>query len=274
MREPTASLRLYRRLLRIYPASFRDEYAGELERQFGDELADAAGPVARAALWLRLLVDLALTIPAQLAREIAQDSRHALRQWSRRPLNAGFAIAALAIGIGANTGMFSVVNTLLLRPLPFRDPERLVGLYIFQPPNESAARFNEWRKNSSYLEDAAVLEHRDANLDVGGGASRVELVQTSANFFTFLGIRPLVGREFTADEDTPGKNNVAVLSYGLWQKLFAGDPKALGASVRIDGEPLTVVVSLRHGSIILEARRSGDPRNSLRATTDGQRLHG
>lgn len=241
MREHSISVRLYRWLLKLYPASFRDEYSGELERQFRDELADSSGPASRALLWLRLLFDLAVSVPAQLAREIAQDSRHALRQWARRPLNAGFAIAALAIGIGANTGMFSVVDTLLLRPLPFRDANRLVGLYIFQPPHDTANQFNEWRESSSYLEDAALVGHRDVNLEGGRGAVRERMAPASANLFAFLGVQPVLGRGFTADEDQPGNNRVAILSYGLWQELFAGDPKALGASVRIDGEPATII---------------------------------
>ena len=241
MPEPPASLRIYQRLIRLYPASFRDEYAGELERQFRDELADAAGPASRAFLWLRLLFDLAISVPAQLAREIAQDSRHALRQWARRPLNTAFAIAALAIGIGANTGMFSVVDALLLRPLPFRDADRLVGLYLFQPPHDTASRFEGWRKNSSYLEDAALLHARYVNLEEGREAVRVSLAATSSNFFTFLGTPPIAGRGFTADENQPGKNNVVVINYGLWEGLFGGDPKAVGASLRIDGEPVTII---------------------------------
>lgn len=240
MPEPSAALLVYRWLLKLYPASFREEYARELERQFHDELEDAPDRAARSRLWLRLLFDLAVSVPAQLTREIAQDARHALRQWARRPLNAGFAMAALAIGIGANTGMFSVVDTLLLRPLPFRDADRLVGLYIFQPPHDTAAQFDEWRKNSSYLEDAALLEEGEANLEGGREAVRVRLAQTSSNFFAFLGVQPLMGRGFSADGEAPGTNNAVVLSYGLWRELFGGDPQALGASLRIDGLPVTV----------------------------------
>src|SRR5580704_3737338 len=154
MREPGLSLNLYRWFLKLYPASFREAYGDQLEREFRDELDDARGATGLAALWLRLLIDLAISVPAQLAREIAQDSRHALRQWARRPLNTAFAIAALAIGIGANTGIFSVVNALLLRPLPFRDADRLVALYLFSTPHDSASQFHVWRTQSAYLEDA------------------------------------------------------------------------------------------------------------------------
>jgi hypothetical protein len=114
MRDESFSLKFYRRLLRLYPAGFRDNYAGPLERAFRDELAESSGPWALALLWIRLLADLAISIPAQVAREVYQDVRHMLRLWSSRPWHTGFAIAALAVGIGANTGVFSVVNALLL----------------------------------------------------------------------------------------------------------------------------------------------------------------
>src|ERR1017187_9627448 len=125
------SVRLYRRLLKLYPAGFRENYAGEMERQVLDEMAESRGPFALAGLWIRILVDLAVTVPSQLAREAATDARHAIRLWKRRPLHTGLAIAALAVGIGASTGVFSVVNALLLRALPFRDPDRLMATHIF-----------------------------------------------------------------------------------------------------------------------------------------------
>ena len=128
------SARLYRRLLKLYPAGFRENYAGEMERQFLDEMADSRGPFPLAALWIRMLGDLAISVPSQFAREAAQDVRHALRLWKRRPLHTGLAIAALAVGIGASTGVFSVVNALLLRALPFRDPDRLMATTFSRRP--------------------------------------------------------------------------------------------------------------------------------------------
>jgi len=246
MRDERFSLRLYRWLLKLFPASFRDEYAGQLEREFRDELAEARGTPDLAAVWVRLLLDLAISVPAQLAREIFQDSRHAPRQWARRPLNTAFAVAALAIGIGANTGIFSVVNALLIRPLPFRDADRLVGLYIFMAPHDSAERFHAWRRSSTYLEDAALAEPRDVNLQGSSESSSIEalrarLIQTSSNFFAFLGTQPTLGRGFEPGEDEPGRNDVTVIGYGLWQQLFGGDPRAVGSAIRVDGTPLTIV---------------------------------
>jgi putative ABC transport system permease protein len=237
-------VRLYRWLLKLYPAGFREDYAEAMERAFRDELRESSGVL----LWLRLLADLAVSLPAQFAREAAQDARQALRLWAGRPWHTGFAILALAIGIGANTGVFSVVNALLLRSLPFREPERLASLQIFQAPHDSARSFHEWRTKSTYLADAALWESRDANLGTAGAWRRVHVAMTSWNFFAMLGTQPVLGRAFAQGEDVDGgnwgpggRNAVAVISYGLWQALYGGDRKALGSTIRLDGNPFTVV---------------------------------
>ena len=120
--------RLYRFLLRWYPAGFREEFGATLERQFVDEYRDAEGFGQRTTLFLRLLWDFAISWPAQFWRELRQDAGYSLRSYARKPLVPAIAIAALALGIGATTGVFSVVNAVLLRSLPFRRPDRLVQL--------------------------------------------------------------------------------------------------------------------------------------------------
>jgi putative ABC transport system permease protein len=184
----------------------------------------------------------------QVSREVFQDLEYTLRLWAARPWQAALAITALAIGIGANTGVFSVGNALLLRSLPFREPDRLALLHEFFPPHDTAKEFHQWRQQSGYLADAALFEENDVNLGGMRVGSRARLAQTSGNFFSVLGTRPVLGTGFTAAEDVdgtgwglPGRNAVAVIGYGLWQQLFGGDPKVLGATIRIDGNPLTVV---------------------------------
>ena len=177
-----------------------------------------------------------------------QDLKYAVRFWVARPWQSALAIAALAIGIGANTGVFSVVNALLLRSLPFREPDRLALLHQFIPPHDSTREFHDWRQQSAYLADAALFEENDVNLGGVRVGTRAHVAQTSWNFFSVLGTQPVLGTGFSADEDVdgtgwglPGRNAVAVISYGLWQQLFNRDPKVLGATIRIDGIPLTIV---------------------------------
>jgi putative ABC transport system permease protein len=177
-----------------------------------------------------------------------QDLRYALRLWAARPWHTAFAIAALAIGIGANTGVFSVVNALLLRSLPFQQPDRLALFHQFIPPHDSAEEFHEWRQQSAYLSDATLFEEYDVNIGGTRVGTRAHIAQTSWNFFSVLGMQPVLGRGFTPDEEVngtgwglPGRNAVAVIGYGLWQQLFGGDPKVLDTTIRIDGIPLTII---------------------------------
>ena len=192
-------------------------------------------------LSVRLLADLAISIPLQFLREVSQDARHTLRLWANRPWQTGFAILALAIGIGANTGVFSVVNALLLRSLPFHDPSRLASLGRFFPPHGSAKEFHEWRQQSTYLADAALIEQFDVNIGEVQNPMRAHISYTSWNFFSLLGAQPVTGRWFRDGDDAPGNSAVAVISYGLWQQLFAGDQRAVGSTLRVDGVPLTVI---------------------------------
>ncbi|MGA3205794.1 MAG: ABC transporter permease, partial [Bryobacteraceae bacterium] len=176
------------------------------------------------------------------AREVKQDAGHALRLWARRPWHTGFAILALAIGIGANTGVFSVVNALLLRSLPFDDPARLAALQeSWWLPRASAPEFHTWRQQSAYLADAALFHQGDINLGSVRESTRAHLAKASSNFFSLLGAQPVLGRVFAPGEDTPGRNEIAVISYGLWQGIFAGEPRALGSTIIADGVPLTII---------------------------------
>ncbi len=175
------------------------------------------------------------------SRDVWRDARHTLRLWANRPWQTGFAIVALAVGIGANTGVFSVVNGLLLRSLPFRDPSRLASLQTYLVPHDSAKQFHDWRSHSTYLADAALFEQFDFNLGSSQDIVRAHVAQTSWNFFSLLGTQPVLGRTFRAGEDTPGRNAVAVIGYGLWQQLFAGNRRALGSTIRVNGMPLTVI---------------------------------
>lgn len=235
-------LKLYRILLHLYPAAFREEYAKAMEQEFRDELAEAQMGLAVVWLWMRLLFDLAVSLPVQFATEIRRDSRHALRLWAKRPWHIGFAVVALGVAIGANTGVFSVVNALLLRSLPFRAPAELAALIHFLPPHSSAAEFDAWRRNSNYLQDAALFEDGDLNTGDPQHMLRAHIAMTSLNFFSLLGSQPVIGRTFAS-----GDHAVAVISYALWQDLFAASDQVVGKTIRVYGlqphpdEALTII---------------------------------
>src|SRR5215472_3281431 len=212
MRDAPGSIRVYRWLLGLYPAAFQEQYARQMERALRDEIADSGS--ATLGLWVRLLLDLAISLPAQLAREAGQDLAHAARLWAMRPWQTAFAIVALAIGLGANVGIFSIINALLLKSLPFRAPEQLVVAHYFLPPHATAKEFHEWRGQSAYLSDTALVDEADVNLGGEGGTARAHMARASFNYFSFLGAPMFLGRGFEAGEESADRPNVVVLGYG------------------------------------------------------------
>ncbi len=243
MPDHSRSGRFYRRLIELYPAAFRKTDAGLLEQTFRDELDKASGAWGVARLWVFALANLFVSIPVQVMREALQDGRYTFRLWARHPLHTLFTIAALAIGIGATTGGFSVVNTLLLSSLPFHDPERLASFHPneFIPPHGSSKQFHDWREQSAYLANAALVEEGDVNIAVGHETVRVHAADASWNLFTVLGTPAALGRTFLPGEDALDREQVAVISYGLWQQLFGGDRGAVGSSIRVNGKHLTII---------------------------------
>jgi putative ABC transport system permease protein len=236
------STKLYRKLLKLYPASFREEYEAPMDRQFRDEQREAQSWNAYARLWVHALCDVAISAPRELARELGQDLHFAIRVYRRRPLSALLAIGALALAIGVSTGVFSVASALLLRSLPFLDAARLVELRL-SPFSAGSGRagFTAWQGHSSYLEGAATFSTSEMNLNSGRDSLRVRVSETSANFFALLGARSDVGRTFASDEDKPGQNHVSVISHRLWLQSFGRDPGILGATVHLNGAALTVI---------------------------------
>jgi putative ABC transport system permease protein len=241
-------MKLYRWLLNLYPARFREEYGGPLEQQFLDDYRETRTTRARFKLWLSALRDLAWSIPVELAHELRQDLAHSVRVHARRPFVMLFTIAILALAIGGATGVFSVVNAVLIKSLPFRDPDRLVVLSNFGGRmSESSAEFQNWRKGSAYLDDAAAFMVTEMNVSGASAPTRVAVAETSFNIFSALGSEPLLGRAFAPSEDVPGNDGVAIISYSLWQELFGGDPRVLGSKLLLNGSPMTVIGVARPG---------------------------
>jgi putative ABC transport system permease protein len=185
--------------------------------------------------------------------ELGQDLRFAGRQLWKSPGFTLVAVATLALGLGATTAIFSVVDGVVLRPLPFRAPERLVRPYFVSKEGNkqaafSVANFLDWRAGSHTVADAAAYHGGTLNLSGGGSEpERLPAAWVSANFFQVVGIRPLAGRTFAPGEDDAKAPRVAVISEKLWRRRFGADPAILGRSLSLNGEPYSLVGILRQG---------------------------
>src|SRR5215510_16311416 len=176
-----------------------------------------------------------------------QDLRYGARMLMKKPGFTLIAVLTLALGIGANTAIFSVVNAVLLRPLPVKEPDRLMTFWHSAPAKGllhvdlNNAMFAYYRDRSRTFESLAAYEDGDFTLTGSGEPEVISGAVVTFNYFDVLGREPLHGRTFTAQEDTPGNNHVALLSYALWQRRFGGNPGIIGQSINLDSEPITVV---------------------------------
>src|SRR5215217_74744 len=178
---------------------------------------------------------------------LIKDIRYAVRGLVKRPGFTVIALMTLALGIGANTAIFSVVNAVLLRPLPFRDPEQLVivwedATFAGFPRNTPApANYVDWKNQNQSFSDMAATAETSFNVTGDGDPERVTAHSVTGNFFPVLGVQPLLGRGFLPEEDRPGANKVVVLSYKLWQTRYGGDRQILNRDIQLNGEKYSVV---------------------------------
>ena len=175
-----------------------------------------------------------------------QDLRYAMRQLAKSPGFAIIAILTITLGIGANTAIFSVVNGVLLNPLPYPQPDRIVVLFhekqAFRTGSISYPNFDDWRReNQSFSSMAAYRQMGGATLSGNGEPEAVTGQMISNGFFEILGITPVLGRAFTADEDRLGANPTVMISEGLWKRKFASDPNVVGKTIILDGQGRTVI---------------------------------
>lgn len=179
--------------------------------------------------------------------EAARDFRHAIRMLLRNPGFTVVAVLTLALGIGANTAIFSVINSVLLHPLPYHDPDNLVMVWESnsQHPNPhntvSPPNFLDWQSRNTVFSNMAFIVDVRNNLTGNGDPEEVVVQAVSANFFSLLGVDPLIGPGFTPENGQAGHDNVVILSYGLWKERFASDPAIVGKSILLNGKPQTVV---------------------------------
>jgi putative ABC transport system permease protein len=178
--------------------------------------------------------------------DVLRDMRYAVRQLVKAPGFTIVAVLTLALGIGATSAIFSVVNGVLLRPLPYPDPDDLVRVYEVVPQHGrfavAPATFLDWRTQNSVFERIAAYSSGGAAALAGTeGPERVGFASVSWDTFELLKVSPVLGRGFTAEEEMPGKANVIILSHGAWQRRFGGDPGILGRTVNLAGTPATIV---------------------------------
>ena len=184
---------------------------------------------------------------------VFQDIKYAITLLIKKPAFSIVAILGLMLGVGANTAIFSVVNALLLKPLPYKEPGRLVDLWSDNTVNPKAphaisyTNFVDWRDQSQSFEGMAAYTQNDFNLTGSGEPERVHGVQTTYNLFSLLGVNPIAGRTFLPDEDKPGATPVAILSFSIWQHKFGGDRGVVGRSIDLDGSSVEVVGVLPPG---------------------------
>jgi len=178
---------------------------------------------------------------------LIQDIRYGFRGLWRNPGFAIIATLSLALGIGANTAIFSLINTVLLRPLPYQEPDRLVMVWEdasfagFPQNTPAPANYADWKSQNQTFEDMAAIGQRSFNLTGDGEPERVDAYVVTANFFPLLGVKPALGRSFLAEEDKPDANKVVMLSYGLWQRRYGGELDIIGRELLLNGEKHLVV---------------------------------
>src|SRR5947207_6707820 len=176
------------------------------------------------------------------------DLKFAFRQLLKNPGFTAVAVLTLALGIGANTAIFSVVNAVLLRPLPFKDPDRLITVWERNPAQgyeqnmPATGNYLDWQEQSMSFQEMAMF---DSNVGFAlmsyADAERITGARISANLFQLLGVNPILGRSFAKAEEVSGRPQVSIISHGLWQRRFGGDPNVVGKPIFLDGEPATVV---------------------------------
>src|SRR5437660_429886 len=176
-----------------------------------------------------------------------KDLRYGIRGLAKRPVLTIIAIGTLAIGIGANSAIFSTINALLLKPLPFPDPDRIVAVWDKVPSrglerNEVAlANYLDWNVQNKTFEQLGIYRWWSTNLTGADSPERVQGFLVTANFLDIVGVKPMLGRGFSAEQNQPGKDAVALLTYSLWQRRFGADPNIVNKTISTNGVTRTVI---------------------------------
>ena len=236
--------RRYRWLLRLLPGSFREEHEGELLRIWREERRDAA-LTGRRGVWRRALRDTLRVGPREYADAWRRNLRVAARTLARARAFTISTVLTLALGTGATAAIFSVVNAVLLRPLPWHEPDRVGLVWAVAPAGHrtwlSPLEVEDIRRDIAAFQSVAGFTDLTMAYAAPGAAHEFQLLGVSHDFFPLLGVRPLLGRTFHADEDTPGAARRVMLSEHVWRRQFGAAADIVGTTVRLNAEPYTVI---------------------------------
>jgi len=238
-------MRFYQVLIHLYPSSFRAAYGEEMQEIFENRRREASGIVAITTFWFGICLEVVVNAAAAHWDILKQDLRYAKRTLSR---SAGFATAAIlviSLGVGANTAAFSLADFVLLRPLPFAEPDRLVRIWESPPGYSqtelSPADYRDWKRMSASFQAMGASRGLSANMLAGQEPQRVEGAYLTSDLLPTLGVQPMIGRFFRAEEDRYGSPKTLLLSYRMWQQEFGGDAGVIGRKIRLDDKPYTVI---------------------------------
>jgi len=235
---------LYRALLRLYPASFRQEYGGEMQTIFARRWRLAAQPINRMLLLVEALVDALRNAPAAHTDIARQDLAAAWQTIRRARALSVTVVIVTAIGIGATTAAFAVADHVLIRPLPYHDPDRLVKIWQAGAGGRleaSPANVRDWRDHARSFERIATMQLSSRNLVGTGEPLRLEGALVTGDLFATLGVPALLGRTITADDDRETSPATAVISERLWRSRFASNPAAVGKTVTLDDKVHVII---------------------------------
>ena len=249
--------RAYRILLRLLPGRLRRRFGQDMEDVFLHRLATARGPIRRGRVWARAVGDVVFEAVRERlpwSREAERgggemenwmrDTRHAARALARSPAFTAMAVVTVALGIGASTATFSVVDGVMLKPLPYQEPERLVAVWPDQ--NFNAAMVREMVASSPALTSATGISGWTLTLTGAGDPLEVKGARVSVDHFRVLGATPLLGRDFRPEDGVPGSDAVVVLSHAFWVRVFGADPGVVGRTIALgtNDHPTRTVVGV------------------------------
>lgn len=234
-------------LLLLFPRDFRGRFGSEMEQVFQEQKNEAhneGGTMGMLRLWWETIVGVFRTAPSEHFSTLAQDVKYGVRMLRKNPAFAVLAILALTLGIGANTAIFSVLQSVLLRPLPYRDGQQIVVLHQPNITNpDTGFSVPEKLDYSAAKSFSDVVEYHNMNFTILGKttAERVKTGVVSANFFDMFGVKPILGRTFSPEDDKLGAPAVLIFSYEYWRKNQNGDPDIIGKTFEMNDRVHTVV---------------------------------